>query len=161
MATSPLNVHARSNSLPSRQHPITSQIDERLNQLRESQSTSASSSIGHQLNRLQDLYESVDMLLQLPHSRQALAQEQQKKLVEQLLDGSLIYETAKDALLQLKKGSLQGFAPKTRSREDVETGAVSRTLKQVEALTVNVLESLLSFILGPEAASKSSPWSSH
>ncbi|KAK5842132.1 hypothetical protein PVK06_004461 [Gossypium arboreum] len=60
MASSPLNVqpsfHAHSNSLPSRQHPITSQIDENLNGLRASQSAStSSSSIGHELTCLQDL----------------------------------------------------------------------------------------------------------
>ncbi|KAE8719153.1 Detected protein of unknown function [Hibiscus syriacus] len=70
MAASPLNVqpsfHARSNSLPSRQHPITSQIDENVNRLRASQSASTSSSMGDKLNCLQDLYEYVDMFLQLP-----------------------------------------------------------------------------------------------
>ncbi|KAK8673687.1 hypothetical protein V6N13_112005 [Hibiscus sabdariffa] len=111
MASSPLNVqpssHARSNSLPSRQHPFTSRIDENLNRLRTSQSASTSSSIGHRLNCLQDLYDAVDMLLQLPLSQQVLAQEQQRKWVEQLLDGSLmlldVCGTAKDALSQTKE----------------------------------------------------------
>ncbi|KAK8607088.1 hypothetical protein V6N13_052835 [Hibiscus sabdariffa] len=111
MAASQLNVqpsfHARSNSLPSRQHPITSQIDENLNRLRTSQLASTSSSIGHQFNCLQDLYESVDMLLHLPLAQQSIAQEQQRKLVEQLLDGSLVLldvcGTAKDALSQTKE----------------------------------------------------------
>ncbi|KAK8717200.1 hypothetical protein V6N13_044477 [Hibiscus sabdariffa] len=111
MATSPLNAppsfHARSNSLPSRQHPFTSQIDENLNRLRKSQSASTSSSIGHQLYCLQDLYDSVDMLLQLPLFQQALAQEQQRKWIEQLSDESLmlldVCGTAKDALSQTKE----------------------------------------------------------
>ncbi|KAE8689224.1 putative Eukaryotic translation initiation factor 3 subunit A [Hibiscus syriacus] len=42
---------------------------------------------------------------------------------------------------------------------DGESGAVINTLKQVEAVTVRVLESLLSFISGPEAESKLSRWS--
>ncbi|XP_038998002.1 uncharacterized protein LOC120123077 [Hibiscus syriacus] len=128
MATSPLNVqpsfHARSNSLPSRQHPVTSQIDESLNRLRASQSASTSSSIGHQLNCLQDLYDSVDKLLQLPLAQQSLAKEQQTELIEQLLDGSLmlldVCGTARDALFQTKE---------CRSS------------------------------IGPDAESKSSPWS--
>ncbi|KAK8717203.1 hypothetical protein V6N13_044480 [Hibiscus sabdariffa] len=127
MATSPLNVqpssHARSNSLPSRQHPITSQIDENLNRLRASQSASTSSSIGHQLNCLQNLYDSVDMLLQLPLAQQALAQEQQRKLVEQLLDGSLmlldVCGIAKDALLQTKECT-QELQSVLRRRRGVE-----------------------------------------
>ncbi|KAE8706790.1 putative Eukaryotic translation initiation factor 3 subunit A [Hibiscus syriacus] len=133
MATSPLNVqpsfHARSNSLPSRQHPITSQIDENLNRLRASQSASTSSSIENQLNCLQDLYDPVDM-------------------------------TARDALSQTKECTqdLQSVLCRRRGK-DGETGAVISTLKQVEAVTINVLESLLSFISGPEAESKSSSWS--
>ncbi|KAE8698763.1 putative Eukaryotic translation initiation factor 3 subunit A [Hibiscus syriacus] len=210
MAASPLNVqpsfHARSNSLPSRQHPIASQIDENLNRLRESQTASTSSSIADKLNCLQDLYDSVDMLLQLPHTQQALAQEQQRKLVDELLDGSLLLldvcGTANDALLLTKEGTqeLQSILRRRQGtqclgnevrkyftsrkaarkaickalknlkhvenkltsssfRKDGETVAVISTLKQVEAVTISVLESLLSFISGPEAELKSSRWS--
>ncbi|GMI96866.1 hypothetical protein like AT2G17080 [Hibiscus trionum] len=211
MASSPLNVqpssHARSNSLPSRQHPITSQIDENLNRLRASQSASiSSSSIGNQLNCLQDLYDYVDMLLQLPLAQQALAQEQQRKWVEELLDGSLLLldvcGTAKDALMQTKECTqeLQSILRRRRGVEglsndvrkyitcrkavrkaickalknlkhmenklssssfsnDDETVAVISTLKQVEEVTISTLESLLSFISGPDAESKSSRWS--
>ncbi|KAE8709954.1 putative Eukaryotic translation initiation factor 3 subunit A [Hibiscus syriacus] len=101
MDTSLLNVqpssfHARSNSLPSRKHPLTSPIDENLNRLSE-------------------------------------------------------------------KGNLQGLKNlkqmENQLNKDVETGAVISTLKQVEAVTISVLESVMSFISGPEAESKSSPWS--
>ncbi|KAK8522268.1 hypothetical protein V6N13_115245 [Hibiscus sabdariffa] len=210
MAASPLNVqssfHARSNSLPSRQHPVASQIDENLNRLRASQSASTSSSIGDKLNCLQDLYDYVDMFLQLPLTQQDLAQEQQRKLVEQLLDESLVLldacGVAKDALQQTKectqelqsilrrRRGVEGLANEVRKyltsrkaarkaickaiknlkhmenkltsssfSKDGETGAVISTLKQVEAVTISVLESLLSFISGPEAESKTSRWS--
>ncbi|XVE67277.1 hypothetical protein DITRI_Ditri08aG0147700 [Diplodiscus trichospermus] len=82
--------HSRSNSLPSRQHPITSQFDEILKRLRASEAASTSSSIGHNLNGFQDLHEYVDLLLQLPLIRQDLAQEPNRKWVEELLDGSLM-----------------------------------------------------------------------
>ncbi|GMI88010.1 hypothetical protein like AT2G17080 [Hibiscus trionum] len=210
MAASPLNVqpsfHSRSNSLPSRQHPVTSQIDENLNRLRASQSASTSSSLGDKLNCLQDLYDYVDMFLQFPLTQQYLAQEQQRKLVEQLLDGSLVLldvcGTAKDALQQTKectqelqsilrrRRGVEGLANEVRKyltsrkaakksickalknlkhmenkltsspfSKDDETGAVISTLKQVEAVTINVLESLLSFISAPVAESKTSRWS--
>ncbi|OMO92011.1 hypothetical protein COLO4_17956 [Corchorus olitorius] len=161
--------HARSNSLPSRQHPISSQIDENLNRLRSSQSASTSSSIVQNLNGLQDLHEYVEMLLQLPQSQQALAQEQQRKCVEQLLDGSLmlldVCSIAKDALLQTKEKSVKKAICKAlknlknMENKDGENGDVISILRQVEAVTVNVLESLLSFISGPEAESKLSRWS--
>lgn len=203
MAASPLNVqpsfHARSNSLPSRQHPITSQIDENLNRLRASQSAStSSSSTGHELTCLQDLYDYVDMLLQFPLTQQALAQDQQRKSVEQVLDASLVLldvcGTAKDALLRTKectqelqsvlrrrRGGVEGLGDEVRKyltskkevrkaiskafknlkhmdnklmSKDGETGAVISTLKQVVAATMGVLQSLLSFISGPEASSR-------
>ncbi|KAL4303111.1 hypothetical protein GQ457_10G023660 [Hibiscus cannabinus] len=210
MAVSPLNVqpsfHSRSNSLPSRQHPVASQIDENLNRLRASQSASTSSSLGDKLNCLQDLYDYVDMFLQLPLTQQDLAQEQQRKLVEQLLDESLVLldvcGAAKDALQQTKectqelqsilrrRRGVEGLANEVRKyltsrkaarkaickaiknlkhmetkltsssfSKDGETGAMISTLKQVEAVTISVLESLLSFISGPEAESKTSRWS--
>ncbi|GMI88009.1 hypothetical protein like AT2G17080 [Hibiscus trionum] len=210
MASTPLNVqpsfHARSNSLPSRQHPAASQIDENLNRLRASQSASTSSSIEDKLNFLQDLYDYVDMFLQLPLTQQDLAQEQQRKLVEQLLDGSLVLldvcGTAKDALQQTKectqelqsilrrRRGVEGLANEVRKyltsrmaarkaickalknlkhmenklscssfSKDGEIGSVISTLKQVEAVTISVLESLVSFISAPEAKSKTSQWS--
>ncbi|KAK6240653.1 hypothetical protein SCA6_006042 [Theobroma cacao] len=211
MATSPLNIqpsyHSRSNSLPSRQHPLTSQIDENLSRLRASEAASTSASIGHKLNGLQDLHECVDMLLQLPLTQQALAQEQHLACVEDLLDGSLLLldacSTAKDALLQSKeciqelhsilrrrRGAEMGLANEVRkyltsrkavkkaickalknlkqmeakfntfsSNKDGENAAVISILREVEAVTVRVLQSLLSFISGSGAESKLSRWS--
>ncbi|XVE97649.1 hypothetical protein REPUB_Repub03eG0037000 [Reevesia pubescens] len=198
--------HARSNSLPSRQHPITSQIDENLNRLKASHlASTSSSSIGQKLNSLQDLHKYVDMLLQLPLTQQALAQEQQRKWVEELLDGSLmlldVCSTAKDELLQTKectqelqsilrrRRGVEGLATDVRkfltsrkavkkaickalknlkhmqnklstssSNKDGENGAVISILREVEEVTISVLESLLFFISGSEK-SKSSRWS--
>ncbi|OMO72163.1 hypothetical protein COLO4_27795 [Corchorus olitorius] len=130
--------HARSNSLPSRQHPLTSQIDENLNILRSSQSASTSSSIGQQLNTLQDLHEYVDMLLQLPLAQKALTQEQQRKCVEELLDGSLVLldvcNIAKDALFQTKECT-QELQSILRRRRGVE-GLASEVRKYLTSRKV-------------------------
>ncbi|XVF00786.1 hypothetical protein REPUB_Repub04eG0031500 [Reevesia pubescens] len=211
MVTSSLNIqpsyHSRSNSLPSRQHPIASQIDENLSRLRASEAASTSSSIGHNLNGLQDLHECFDMLLHLPLTQQTLAQEQHRKWVEELLDGSLmvldVCSIAKDGLLLTKNCTqeLQSILRRRRAAElglvnevkkyltsrksvkkaickalknlkqmetkfynssfnkDSENGAVISILREVEAITVRVLESLLSFIAGPDAESKLCRWS--
>ena len=207
MATSPLNIqssyHSRSNSLPSRQHPLTSQIDENLSRLKASEAASTSSSIGHKLNGLKDLHECVDLLLQLPLTQKALAQEQHRKWVEELLDGSLmlldVCSTAQDALLHTKeciqelqsilrrrRGAEMGLVNEIRKyltsrkamkkaickalknlkqintssfNKDGENGDVISILREVEAVTVRVLESLLSFISGPDAESKLCRWS--
>ncbi|CAN1134729.1 hypothetical protein LINPERPRIM_LOCUS15924 [Linum perenne] len=93
--------HARSNSFPSRPHPLVSEFDEQLCRLRQSQSASTSS-ISHKLNGLQDVYDCVDKLIQLPSTQQAMIHDQ-----NELLDGSLrildLCNTARDALSQLKE----------------------------------------------------------
>ncbi|KAK7341469.1 hypothetical protein VNO80_24399 [Phaseolus coccineus] len=112
MATSQLNTkshfHARSNSLPSRSHPLILQCNEHLDRLKASHETSSSSSpISHKLGGLQDLHECVEKLFQLPLTQEALHRESQEKWVDELLNGSLrlldVCTTAKDSLLHTKE----------------------------------------------------------
>ncbi|KAJ6927523.1 hypothetical protein NC651_011537 [Populus alba x Populus x berolinensis] len=99
--------HARSNSLPSRENPIITQLDEHLIRLRASEDASTSSSFSGKLSRLQDLHDCVNKVLLLPLTQQAIAQENNEKWVDELLDGSLqvldLCNTAKDSLLQTKE----------------------------------------------------------
>ncbi|XP_021903862.1 uncharacterized protein LOC110819090 [Carica papaya] len=102
--------HTRSNSFPSRRHPLTSQIDEHLCRVRSSRlASTSSSSINNKLNDLQDLHECVNRLLQLPLTQQALAQEQYRNWGEAILDGSLrlldVCCISKDLLLQTKEST--------------------------------------------------------
>ncbi|KAK7312332.1 hypothetical protein VNO77_36112 [Canavalia gladiata] len=112
MATSPLNTkshfHARSNSLPSRPHPLILQCNEHLDRLRASHETSSSSSLlSQKLGGLQDLHECVEKLFQLPLTREALHHEHQANWVEELLNGSLrlldVCTATKDSLLHTKE----------------------------------------------------------
>ncbi|KAH7574813.1 hypothetical protein JRO89_XS02G0008000 [Xanthoceras sorbifolium] len=169
--------HTRSNSFPSRSHPLASNFEEHLRKLR------SSSSIFRRLTGLQDLHDCVDKVLSLPLTQQALAQEQQKKWVVRyvkLLDMSSI---AKDALLQTKE-CVQGLLSALRRRRGDEISsevkkflasrkAVKKTIKkafrnlmkacspcnineehemitmlrEVETVTFTVFESLLSLII--------------
>ncbi|KAI9182389.1 hypothetical protein LWI28_024858 [Acer negundo] len=189
-----ISYHVRSNSFPSRPHPLTSEVDQHLSRLRSSQatSTSSSSSICHEINGLQDLYGCVDKFLQLPLVQQALGQEQQKKWVDELLNGSLrildISSIVKDALLQTKmcvqelssvlrrrrgdeissevkkyltsrkavkktiKKALKGMELKHSSKTSEEHETITM-LKEVEAVTFAVFESMLSIISGPRSTS--------
>ncbi|XP_021285796.1 uncharacterized protein LOC110417666 [Herrania umbratica] len=211
MATNPSNIqtcyHVRSNSLPSRSLPLTSEVDENLSKLRASEAASTFSSLSHKLNGLQDLHDCIDRLLQLPLTQQALAKEQQRKYVDELLGGSLrlldMCSTAKDALSQTEERT-QELQSILRRRQGVETGltievkkyfnsrkAVKKAIRkgltnlkhvenkhdtsssskgseigatfsifrEVQGATRSVLESLLSFIHGPEIEMKSSRWS--
>ncbi|XP_062021141.1 uncharacterized protein LOC133737637 [Rosa rugosa] len=195
--------HTRSNSFPSRSHPIIQEVDEHLCRLRSSESTTTSSStISHKLSGLQDLHDCVDRLLQLPLNQQALAQEKHQKCANELLDGSLrlldVCSTAKDALLQTKEcmQNLQSIIRRRRGEEsevlsseikkyltsrkmvkkvihkaignlkgvknsslnnDQETIAIVSKLRDIEAVSFTIFESVLSFISGPK--SKPSSWS--
>ncbi|GMI68533.1 hypothetical protein like AT2G17080 [Hibiscus trionum] len=207
MATIPSNIQTgyrtRSNSFPSRSHPLTSEVDEHLSRLASSESTSTSSSLNHKLGRLQDLHDCIEKLLQLPFTQQSLSQEQQRARVDELLNGSLklldVCSMAKDALLQVKecalelqsvlrrkRGATKGFANEVRKyltskkaakkailkalknlkhKENKqsavinETGSIVSLLREVQAVTLNVLQSLLIFTFAPEKESHMSRWS--
>ncbi|XP_024923896.3 uncharacterized protein LOC112489496 [Ziziphus jujuba] len=199
--------HVRSNSLPSRPHPIIPEFEEKLSQARASEaasSSSASTSISYKLSGLQDLHDCVDRLLLLPLNQQALSQENHKKWVNQIMDSSLrtldVCNIAKDALLQAKEstqalqssirrrrsgkielssevkkfltsrkvvkkaiqeaiGDLKGiesgcnFSPLNKDNETVTM------LREVQATTLAVFGSLLSFISGPKSQPKPNGWS--
>ena len=204
MASSPLNqksnYHARSISLPSKPHPLIVQCKEHLCKLGASDaSSSTSSSLGNKLSCLQDLHECVEKLLQLPLTQQAIVQEHNNTLVEELLDGSLrlldVCTAAKDALIHTKECAreLQSIIRRRRGGEmelerEVQKYLMSRkvvkkaaqkalkgmerkcaeknhenlvmvsTLREIEAATLDVFESLLSYVAGPRSRSKSN-WS--
>ena len=115
MAASPVNQnslhHFRSNSLPTRAHPLISEFSDHLSRLRCSEATSSSStSLSQKLIGIQDLHDCVDNLLLLPCT-QALAQEQREKWYNEQLDGSLrlldVCRIARDALSQSKECTRQ------------------------------------------------------
>ncbi|XP_062021140.1 uncharacterized protein LOC133737634 [Rosa rugosa] len=129
--------HTRSNSFPSRPHPLFQEVDEHLCRLRSSEATStSSSSIRKKLNGLQDMLDCVDMLLQLQGTQQVLAQEQQQKWANELLDGSLwlldICSTAKDAISQTKE-SIQDLQSIIRRKRGGETGLTSEVRKYLSS----------------------------
>ncbi|XP_054785748.1 uncharacterized protein LOC129292211 [Prosopis cineraria] len=201
--------HPRSNSLPSKPHPLILQCNEHLSRLEASTATtssssSLSSSFGHKLSDLEDLHETVEKLVQLSLTREVLVQESQENWVEKLLDGSLrlldACTAAKDALLHTKECAreVQSIMRRKRGGEmevtvevrkyltsrKVVKKAISKALenlktssnkcklspchkahpelvslfKDVEIVTLQILESLLSFIIA-STKSKLSNWS--
>ncbi|KAK7310609.1 hypothetical protein RJT34_08214 [Clitoria ternatea] len=133
MAASHLNPktysNGRSNSLPSRPHPLIQTCNEQLNSLRASGETSSSSSmLTHKIRGLQYLIESVEKLVQLHLSQDVLLHE------DELLDGSLrlldVCSAAKDALLHTKECTreLQSMIRRKRCGEVELTAEVKRFL---------------------------------
>ncbi|CAI0407812.1 unnamed protein product [Linum tenue] len=169
--------HARSNSLPARSHPLVAEIDEQVCRLRQS------SSISHNLNSLQVVYDCVDQLFQPPATQQALINDQ--KTFNELLEGSLrlldLCNTAKDALSQMnesvselqsairrRQGGLEGETRRYLKSRNTVRKAIQKALKannveaismlkEAESAVVEVFECLLSFIY--QSSSKPSSWS--
>ncbi|KAF8406688.1 hypothetical protein HHK36_008779 [Tetracentron sinense] len=131
MAASPLNpklpYHVRSISLPSRSHPLTLRLEEQLYRVRASEATisSSSSSICRNLGGLKELYDSVDDLLQLPLTQQALVPDRHEKLIDEVLDGSLmlldVCGITRDVLQQMKE-SVQDLQSSLRRKRCAEFG---------------------------------------
>lgn len=151
MAASPIcpktGFHARSNSLPSRPHPLISQFDEHMCRLRDSQLTSTSlSSIGSKLSSLQDLHGCVDKLLQLPLTQKALAQELHQKCVDEVLDESLrlldVCNTTKDALLQIKESIYELQSTIRRRQGGLMDNEVRRYIASKKALEKAIKKAL-------------------
>ncbi|XP_057529704.1 uncharacterized protein LOC130808240 [Amaranthus tricolor] len=94
--------HTRSNSFPSKSHPIVDELDQQLCRLRSSE-TASTSSLTDKLTGLKDIYRCVDDFLQLPVNQNTLYD----SWVEKVLDGSLrlldICATSRDVLAQSKE----------------------------------------------------------
>ncbi|XP_054776802.1 uncharacterized protein LOC129285235 [Prosopis cineraria] len=101
-----LHNHARSNSLPSKPHPLILQCKEHLATLGSSLSTS-SSSLSFKLSTLLDLHGCIENLVQLGATQEALGKEPREKWMDELLDGSLgildACTSAKEALHHTKE----------------------------------------------------------
>ncbi|CAN6968769.1 unnamed protein product [Brassica oleracea var. botrytis] len=136
-----VSFHVRSNSFPSRSHPQAAHVSEQLARLRSSEegetSTSSSSSICQRIDNIQELHESLDKLICLPVTQQALAQEQNKKTVEQLLDGSLrildLCNISKDGLSEMKESLMEIQSILRRKRSEL-SGEVKKYLASRKAV---------------------------
>ncbi|OMO85494.1 hypothetical protein COLO4_21598 [Corchorus olitorius] len=119
------NLHARSNSLASKSHPLVSDVEDQLRRLKASEATTSSPSIvGQNLAALKDLHESADNLLQLGYfTQKSFSKEGHGKYVEDMLDGSVrlldICSSSKDALSQIKT-CIHGLESSLRRRNACE-----------------------------------------
>ncbi|KAL1188512.1 hypothetical protein V5N11_005938 [Cardamine amara subsp. amara] len=137
-----ISFHVRSNSFPSRLHPQAAHVDEQLTRLRSYEETSTSSissisSICQRLDNLHELHEALDKLIRLHITQQSLAQEQNKKAVEKLLDGSLrildLCNISKDTLSEMKECLMEIQSILRRKRGD-RSGEVKKYLTSRKSL---------------------------
>ncbi|KAL3722797.1 hypothetical protein ACJRO7_035064 [Eucalyptus globulus] len=97
--------HARSVSLPSKPNPLIPQAEDHLRRIRSSEpaATCSISSVSGMISGLVDFYDSIDDLLLLPHTQQALVQEGCDEVLERSLGLLDICSTSKDVVAQTKE----------------------------------------------------------
>ncbi|GAU29851.1 hypothetical protein TSUD_223970 [Trifolium subterraneum] len=112
--------HVRSNSFPSQSHPSTTRIEQDLNKVKTWEATSTSDSITNGLSMLEDLYISLEDLLNMASTQKAISHHQGEKSVEELLDGSVrildICGITRDTMLQIKE-NVQSLHSSLRRRK--------------------------------------------
>ncbi|KAM7520022.1 hypothetical protein LguiB_018984 [Lonicera macranthoides] len=101
-----IGYHVRSLSFPSTSHPTTLRVEAQLKKVQTS-ATPTADGICNGLSSLEDLYKSVDDLLNLPQTQQALSHYQNEKWVDEFLDGSVrildICGSLRDLMSQIKE----------------------------------------------------------
>ncbi|XP_057758429.1 uncharacterized protein LOC130979090 [Arachis stenosperma] len=100
-------LHVRSNSLPNGSHPCSSRVRDQLKNLKAFEATSTSESIVTSLSFLEDLYSSLDDLLNVASTQKIISQQQGDKCIEEILDGSMkvldICGITRDTVMQIKE----------------------------------------------------------
>lgn len=116
----------RSVSFPGRSHPSTLRMEEKLNKLRCWQGSNAET-LCTTLFGLAELYICIEDLLNLPLTRQALAQSQNDKWNNELLDCSLkhldLCGSTRDAILSMKQSARELQSALRRSKVETNINA--------------------------------------
>ncbi|CAH1423466.1 unnamed protein product [Lactuca virosa] len=197
--------HVRSISLPSTsdQQSVFNELYRFQASQEPTSSCSSSSFVGDKLNRLNDMYESIQPFLSLPSTKQSLAQGCHKEQLNKFLDEHIglldLCSTTKDALLisldyakelqsviRRKKGnnhrltsSFEAYLSHRRkvkkavcktlsglqkhwsssAKEGQRTKSNINMLNEMRLNTMEVFESLLTFVHGSNTQSKPKGWS--
>ncbi|MED6193822.1 hypothetical protein PIB30_022870 [Stylosanthes scabra] len=113
-------LHVRSNSLPNGSHPCSSRVQEHLNNMRNFEATSTSESVAKGLSLLEDLYFSLDNLLNVASTQKAISDNQSEKCFQEILDGSIkaldVCGITRDTVMQIKE-NVQSLHSSLRRRK--------------------------------------------
>ncbi|KAG8503011.1 hypothetical protein CXB51_000993 [Gossypium anomalum] len=171
--------HAHSNSLPSESHPVVVDVEDKLRRLRALETTSSSpSSLCKNLAALKEMYECADNLLQLldycSSSNDALShikgcvRDLESSLRRKILCKSSLVNEIRDYYIsrkQVNKIVCNCFDNMKRMQKsnatlvesDDDLAALESMLNEVEAVSLTVFKSLLSFLYSSK--SKPAGWS--
>jgi hypothetical protein len=126
--------HVRSNSFPSQSHPSSTRIEQGLNKIKTWEATSTSDSIISGLTYLEDLYISLEDLLNMTSTQKTISHNQGEKFVEELLDGSVrildVCGITRDTMLQIKENvqSLHSSLRRRKGDSSIETSVIEYKL---------------------------------
>ncbi|KAL0351655.1 UNVERIFIED_CONTAM: hypothetical protein Scaly_1554200 [Sesamum calycinum] len=170
------NLHVRSNSLPSKSHPITD-VEDQLCRLRSSEGTSTSTtSVPATLASLRDLHdESLGLVDLCGFARDVLSltkgsvQDLQSSIRRNrgeiaTADDVNAYMTSRKKINKMvnkfiKNSKVFNQNPTAFSNEDSDLKAIVTMLKETEAFDVSVLKSVLILVSGESGSSKKRSWS--
>ncbi|XP_011069590.1 uncharacterized protein LOC105155413 [Sesamum indicum] len=151
------NLHVRSNSLPSKSHPVATDVEDQLCRLRSSEGTSTSAtSVTATLASLRDVHEG---------SVQDLQSSIRRNRGEIATPGDMTcYMTSRKNINKMvnkfiKNSKVFNKNPTAFSNEDSDLKAIVTMLKETEAFDVSVLKSVLILVSGERGSSKKRSWS--
>jgi len=139
----------RSISLPSRFHPSTIRVHEELNKLKtwEGTSTSTSTSIQTGLSLIEELYISLEDLLNMPSTQQVISHHRDEKCIEEVLDSSMrildICGITRDTIIQIKE-NVQALHSCLRRRKG--DSSVERSVEEYKFFTKKMKKNLTKLI---------------
>ncbi|KAM7516062.1 hypothetical protein LguiA_005645 [Lonicera macranthoides] len=111
-------------SFPTTSHPTTLRVEAQLNKI-QTTATPTADTICNDLYSLEELYKSVDDLLNLPQTQQALSHHQNEKWAEELLDRSVgildICGSTRDLVSQIKESVRDLQSALRRRKGDLST----------------------------------------
>ena len=146
------NYHVRSNSFPSQSHPNSTRIEQEICKIKtwEATSTSSSDSITNGLFLLEDLYISLEDLLNMSSTQKAIAHRQGEKFVEELLDGSVkildICGITRDTVSQIKENvqTLHSALRRRKADSSIESSVAEYKFftKKMKKNVTNLITSL-------------------
>jgi len=144
--------HVRSNSFPSQSHPSSTRIEQELTKMKawEATSTPTSDSITTGLSFLEDLYISLEDLLNMSSTQKAISHLQGEKFVEELLDSSVkildICGITRDTMSQIKENvqTLHSALRRRKADSSIESSVAEYKFftKKMKKNVTNLITSL-------------------
>ncbi|KAL4364846.1 uncharacterized protein DS421_7g210360 [Arachis hypogaea] len=151
-------LHVRSNSLPNGSHPCSSRVQEQLNNLRNFEATCTSESVVKGLSLLEDIYFSMDTVMQIKENVQSLHSSLRRRKGDSCIEKSIAEYNSSSKKMRKNVNKLITSLKHLQSKYGILNQHQDLSiLSEVIAMNMCVFQCLLSFLSGP-SKSKASKW---